>query len=67
MAITAFRFPELTTPKPRISFVIDNHLKQELEAQALSESRTVSNLVLLAVREYLDKAKSDRTKSKGAK
>ena len=62
MALTALRILELTTPKPRISFVIDNQLKQELEAQASVESRTVSNLVLLAVREYLDKAKSNRAK-----
>ncbi|MEE3719465.1 hypothetical protein V2H45_22225 [Tumidithrix elongata RA019] len=64
MTVTALNFLELPTQKPRISFAIDEQLKQELEAQADVESRTVSNLVLLAVREYLEKTKSDRTKGK---
>ncbi|MCY7334547.1 MAG: CopG family transcriptional regulator [Pseudanabaena sp. CAN_BIN31] len=45
---------ELPTQKPRISFAIDSELKQALEIQAAKESRTVSNLIIVAVKEYLE-------------
>lgn len=57
MTATALQVVDLPTQKPRISFAIDEQLKAELEAQADRESRTVSNLVLLAVKEYLELAK----------
>jgi len=49
----------LTATKPRISFVCDSELKDSLEKLAALDSRTVSNVVLLAVREYINKAKSE--------
>jgi predicted transcriptional regulator len=48
----------LTTQKPRVSFAIDSDLKQALESQAAKESRTISNLIIVAIKEYL--AREDR-------
>ena len=39
----------MPTQKPRISFAIDNELKQALEIQASKESRTVSNLMRMKI------------------
>ena len=52
---------EITMPsdKPRISFVCDSQIKDALEKLAELDSRSVSNVVLLAVREYIAKAKSE--------
>jgi len=60
MTAMAFMVTELPTQKPRISFAIDSDLKQSLETQAARESRTVSNLIIVAVKEYLE----SRTQSK---
>ena len=54
MTVMPFMDKQLPTQKPRISFAIDNELKQALEIQASKESRTVSNLIIVAVKEYLE-------------
>lgn len=47
---------DLATQKPRVSFAIDSDLKQALEDQAAKESRTISNLIIVAIKEYLERA-----------
>jgi len=47
---------DLATQKPRVSFAIDGDLKQALEDQAAKESRTTSNLIVVAIKEYLERA-----------
>jgi predicted transcriptional regulator len=57
---------DLATQKPRVSFAIDGDLKQALEDQAAKESRTTSNLIVVAIKEYLERAGklNDHTKGK---
>lgn len=57
-AATAIQIQEidLATQKPRVSFAIDSDLKQALEDQAAKESRTTSNLIIVAIKEYLERA-----------
>jgi predicted transcriptional regulator len=58
MTATAIQGTDLATQKPRVSFAIDSDLKQALESQAAKESRTISNLIIVAIKEYL--AREDR-------
>jgi predicted transcriptional regulator len=69
MTAIAIQETDLATQKPRVSFAIDSDLKQALEEQAAKESRTTSNLIIVAIKEYLEREGklSDRTNSKGAK
>jgi predicted transcriptional regulator len=60
MTATAIQGTDLATQKPRVSFAIDSDLKQALESQAAKESRTISNLIIVAIKEYL----GDRTNGK---
>lgn len=69
MTAIATQGTDLATQKPRVSFAIDSDLKEALENQAAKESRTTSNLIIVAIKEYLEREGklSDRTNSKGAK
>lgn len=69
MTAIAIQETELATQKPRVSFAIDSDLKQALEDQAAKESRTTSNLIIVAIKEYLEREGKlgDRTNGKGAK
>jgi predicted transcriptional regulator len=69
MTVIAIQETELATQKPRVSFAIDSDLKQALEDQAAKESRTTSNLIIVAIKEYLEREGKlgDRTNGKGAK
>ena len=60
---------EMPTRKPRISFVVDEELKETLETWASEESRSVSNLCELVVRRAAEnwKASKKNTKQKGGK
>lgn len=45
--------PPVPTKKPRISFVCDEELKTDLEIWAEEESRTVSNLCELIIKQAI--------------
>jgi predicted transcriptional regulator len=66
MTAIAIQGTDLATQKPRVSFAIDSDLKEALENQAAKESRTTSNLIIVAIKEYLEREGKlgDRTNGK---
>lgn len=49
----------MPSPKPRVSFVIPEDVKDDLEALAAMEERSVSNYLLVLVRQAIEQAKKD--------
>ncbi len=55
--VIAFSTTEMPTPKPRVSFVIPEVIKEDLEKLAAMEDRSVSNYLLVLVRQVIEEAK----------
>lgn len=54
-----FSSSEMATKKPRVSFVIPEDIKDDLEVLAQMEARTVSNYLLVLVRQAIAVAKKE--------
>lgn len=50
---------EMPAKKPRVSFVIPEEIKDDLEKLAQMEERTVSNYLLVLVRQAIQRARQE--------
>lgn len=57
-------FQDVPTKKPRITAVVDEEIQQYLEEWATDEERTLSNLVVVILKQAIEARKQSQKKGK---